>query len=74
MLSQKYLRPLASYSVDNVQFDITVISESRLLKNQNPANDFSLPNYTYGFCLMETNAGQSWYIEAIVCYINLGLI
>ena len=38
-------------------FDIIAVSESRITKKKLPPIDISIPNYSYKFCPMETNAG-----------------
>ena len=40
-------------------FDIIAVSESRITKNKLPPVDISIPNYSYEFCPMEANAGDT---------------
>ena len=42
-----------------VDFDIITISKSRMIKYELPTNDASLPNYSYEFCAVEANAGNT---------------
>ena len=40
-------------------FDIIVVSESSITKNELPSIDISIPNYIYKFCPTEANAGDT---------------
>ena len=46
--------PIQSNKTD---FDIIVVSESRITKNKLSSTDRSVPNYSYDFCLTEADTG-----------------
>ena len=55
---------------NNVSFDITVISETRILKSTNIVKNINIPNFSFEFTPTESTGGTLLYIADHLAYQN----
>ena len=70
MLFKQTFEDLEQLIKSNVSFDITAISETRILKSTNIVKNINIPNFSFEFTPTESTGGTLLYIAGHLAHQN----